>query len=427
MLKYLYMKKICHLDFNYFFVQVEELINPFIRNRPVAVGSITSRGVISTANYIARKYGVKSGQPVSEARRLCPDLIIKPGHYSEYSKVSNQIFSYLNERFPILERTSIDECYFDATEYLNNCENERDGLRDIQFEIYSRFGIKCSIGLSFTRFLAKMASDMEKPLGLVILDKNNFRNIIMGVDIKDCYGIGKKTYLKLSKLGIKTISDLYNATNKEIINVLGNSFEGFKNCVDGNSTDIINTTSSDPQSCSAMETFNSDTNDYDEIVSCLSRLSKQVSDELIHYHKVAKTVVLTLRDSTFETHSRRLQMNEYSNDANVILETGLKIFDNFSESDTLFRLVGIGVENLKKESEVPKSDLKQKKEYEPINLFSGLDQENDKKMEDEEKEIIFSKDPHSYSVDELVSLFNTKLSSPLFKTSVLKDKINNEK
>ena len=409
------MRKIVHLDFNYFFVQVEENLNPNLKGKPLAVGSVTSRGVISTSNYLARSFGIKSGMAVSEARRLCKDLLILEGSYRQYSKISNRIFSYLRGLFPLVEQMGIDEGFIDVTDYLTDKISDYDSLRDLQFAIFNKFSIKCSIGLSFTKFLAKMASDMEKPLGLTILTKENYKEKLSKLPIKDFFGIGKKTYPRLEKLNIKTIGDLVYCQDMNLIKSLGNIYTYCLECFNGLTSDIVNIESSLPKSCSASRTFSNDTNDYEEIKACLLEQARQVSEELKSYDLVGKTVVLTLRDSNFETHSKRITVNNPTNDVDEILSYGMKIFDSFAKEGVLLRLVGIGVDNLIKKGQkyIEKTDFVQN------NIFDNSPKEPNSCTIDDIQIVENSKK----TVDELVEMFNNQLSSPiLFKGNKLNKK-----
>lgn len=339
------MKRIVHIDFNYFFVQVEELFDKSLRNVPCAVGSTLGRGIISTSNYLARSFGVRSGMAVSMALKACPQLKLVHEHYREYSKISNKIFKFLRSKFNILNQVSCDECFIDMTEYLKG-QNEYDTLRDLQFDIYNKFQIKVSIGLSYTTFLAKMASDYKKPLGLTIITPENREEILYPIKIKDFYGIGKKTAPILEKNGIETIGDLVNNKFNMASSILKNQYSYCLECALGHSSDIVEVTDFDPKSCSAMTTFDTDTNDYEEIKNALTDLTRKVSKELQQYHKKAKTIVLTLRDTTFTTKSRRTTLSKYTDDTETILNAGLKIFAMMKSDETAYRLVGIGVDNL---------------------------------------------------------------------------------
>ena len=159
------MKKvIVHIDLNAFFASVEEVKNPSLKNKPVGIGGHGKRGVISTANYVARKYGVHSAMPVSQALKLCPNLILVQESYDDYIKYSNAFFSmirkYLGDK---IEIASIDECYVDFTDYKDKCTDPISYLKEMQKDVYNTLGLGCSIGLSYNKFLAKMASDLKKP------------------------------------------------------------------------------------------------------------------------------------------------------------------------------------------------------------------------------------------------------------------------
>lgn len=166
---------ILHIDLNAFFASCEEIKNPDLKEFPVAVGSTSKRGVISTANYEARKYGVHSAMPVYEALRLCPDLVLIQGDYGYYRSMSAQFFAYLKTFTHQIEPASIDECYMDVTDIIKRYKRPLDLVFEIQNGVYEKCHLNCSIGVAPNRFLAKMASDMRKPKGIQYLENRSFQ------------------------------------------------------------------------------------------------------------------------------------------------------------------------------------------------------------------------------------------------------------
>lgn len=335
------MKTIIHIDFNYFFAQVEEILDPSIKDKPVAVGYSIGRGVISTCNYIARGYGVRSGMPTSQVKKLCPEIVFVWSGWSKYSEKSIEIFSYLRDRYPLIEQFSCDEAYIDISD--EKIDNLHDYLRDLQIGIYNKFNIKVSIGCSFTKFLAKMASDLQKPLGLTILTKENYRQTIGSLPISHFYGIGKSTYPKLEKSGITTIDDLeYNPIASKI---LGNMYSYCLKCLQGISSDILNVEKEESKSCSSMHTFSYDTSDINEIVDMIKILANDITKRLNKHGKKAKTIVLTLRNSEFITKSKRVTLKEYTNSFETIFNNAVNLLNVLLQENTSYRLVGVGADN----------------------------------------------------------------------------------
>ena len=363
------MRNIVHIDLNAFFAQCEENEHPEFKGKPLAVGGGKRRGVISTANYEARKYGVHSAMNVYEATSRCKDLIIVEGHYDLYLKKSHEFMSFLRERFKNIQVASIDECYIDVTDYIDD-SNCYDYLRDLQIEIYKKLTLKCSIGYAHTTFLAKMASDLKKPLGLTIIINDDYKKLIWPLPIKDMYGIGKKTYPRLEKIGIKTIGDLVNSTDPRVKKILGNGYEYFLMHAQGKGNDFVDCGHYSPKSISASRTLEYDETDYDLARDMIERLAKDVCSQAKRDRKVARTIVLTYRTDEFITKSKRQTIAEPTSDYSLVAYYASAIFDKFYKGEPI-RLLGVGLENLEEQNEVNMS------------LFSDY-----KKVDNSSKEII---------------------------------------
>ena len=337
------MKNIVHIDLNAFFAQCEENCNPKYKNLPLAVGYDGKRGVISTSNYVARKYGVHSAMPTYKAKQLCKDLVIVNGRYDLYSKVSSNFMSYLKNRYKLVEVASIDEAYIDMTGYFEK-ENARSYLLDLQLDIYKKLSLKCSIGYSYNRFLAKMSSDLVKPMGLTICLDKDYKNLFWGMDISNMYGIGKKTTPKLKNLGINTIKDLALVNPIIVEPVLGSSTSTLISWANGEGSDIIDPSPFDPKSISNATTLYNDTNDIELLVDTLKQLTYNVVDQLKQYKKKTNTVVITLRDTSFKTRSKREAILPTS-DFETIYNKAVNILYDFYKGEDI-RLIGISLDNI---------------------------------------------------------------------------------
>lgn len=337
-------KTIVHIDLNAFFAQAECLRDTSLAGKAIAVGYDGRRGVVSTASYEARKSGVSSGMPIAKAKELCPALIIVDGHYSYYRELSRQFFGYLKKRFPILEQASIDECYIDMTEEVHG-KDIHGFLFDLQLSLYRVTRLKCSIGCGPNKFLAKMASDMKKPMGLTILDRESLPSLLWPLPIEKMYGVGTKTAPRLRMLGIETIGDLARTNDENVRKALGSFFDFLQGEANGWGEDVVDTSSFDPKSCSAERTFPENITEYEEIQDMIHLCSRDVARELRKYKKKATIVSLKLRDDHFVTRSKRQKMREPSDKEGDIFFTAMSIYDAFYRGESL-RLVGVAAEKV---------------------------------------------------------------------------------
>ncbi len=354
------MKRICHIDLNAFFCQCEILNDPSLKGKAMAVGHYAKRGVISTSSYEARKKGVYSAMSSYEAKNICPELILVTPHFGLYEQKSHQFFSYLKKRFSILEKASIDECYIDMTSEIASSD-ENDFLFDLQMDLFRHTSLKCSIGLSYNKFLAKMASDMKKPLGITIIQKEDIEKMIHPLSISSFFGIGKKTAPLLIENGITTIGDLANCEDERIKKILGSSFRFFKNEANGFGDDFVDASSFDPKSISSERTFIDDVTSYEEISTMILNCTKEVVMELRHYQKEAVSISLKLRNARFVTKSKRMTLDHPSDEEAILFSGYMKIFDSFYHDEPL-RLIGVSVERV-----VPKEEKKEEKIIKEIN------------------------------------------------------------
>lgn len=337
-------KYIVHIDLNAFFAQAEMLNDPSLRDKPVAIGREVKRGVVATASYEARKFGVNSGMPISEAKKLCPSLILVPGHYQYYSRLSHQFFSYLKQKFPILEKASIDECYIDMTNEIDK-EDPHSFLFDLQLELYRATKLKCSIGLGPNKFLAKMGSDYKKPLGLTIIDQDNIKEILWPLDIAKMYGIGKKTAPQLKLLGINTIGDLAKTEASEVKSLLGSQFIYLRDEARGYGDDFVDTSTFDPKSISAERTFSEDVTSYDEIKGVILSCCKEIAAKLSQYNKAATCLGIKFRSPDFITVSKREMTAKKIVTADELFYASMKLFDKYYDESPI-RLIGISCEKV---------------------------------------------------------------------------------
>ncbi len=340
-----------HIDLNAFFASAEELRNPELKEFPIAVGSLSSRGVLTTANYKAREFGVHSAMPVRQALSLCPELKIIPGDYEYYRSLSRQFFDYLRQYSGMLEILSVDECFLDVTEPIKKYARPLDLAVDIQQGVYEKLGLKCSIGVAPTRFLAKMASDMMKPMGITVLRKSEIERKLLPLPVKDMMGIGKKTLPKLQELGIETIGDLANPDNRnKVALILGKNYWPMMMQIQGKSTDQLSF-SSTRKSISHAETFGSDLYSLEEVLNQTRMIAMKLAGRMQKISKMGKQLSVTLRDRDFNNQVRSISLSDYTSRYETLYEAAaILVTENFEPIG--YRLIGITVGSLKDEDQI---------------------------------------------------------------------------
>lgn len=292
--------------------------------------------------------------PVSSAKQKCASLILIDGHYPLYVKYSHLFFSFLKERFPILEKASIDECFIDMTQEIQG-KDENDFLFDLQMLLYRCTQLKCSIGLSHNRFLAKMASDMKKPLGITILEQEQIPSLLWPLSIEKFYGIGKKTAPRLKEAGILTIGDLAKCDDKKIKDILGSSFYDFKDMANGKGSSFVDNREFNPKSISSERTFLSDEENYDDIASMIHSCCKEITNECHKHKKVSSCVVLKWRTPDFITKSKRITLNAFTDEMSLFEKAAMSIFDSIYHGQS-FRLIGVGLERVTDKEDLKKEE-----------------------------------------------------------------------
>lgn len=340
------MPVIFHIDLNSFFASCEIARNPSLKGKPIVVGGNSRRGVITTASYEARKYGIHSAMPLFQANKLCKDLIVLPIDMNLYKSTSEKFFKIINTYTANFEVASIDECYVDVTDILSGYENVIELAKKIQTEVFEKLHIGCSIGISNNRFLSKMGSDLKKPNGITILTKQNIRYFLWPLPVGDIHGIGKKTAAKLNDEGIITIGDFAKQENYSIIKqYLGKNALIFFNRANGNDIVRLNHSHNHLQSVGNSTTFQKDTDDVEEIKEYLKKLSLQVSQRAKKRDLISDNISITLKYTREYSVNRTYRLDEATNDFDKIYETSLLLFDlNFEERP--LRLVGISLNNV---------------------------------------------------------------------------------
>lgn len=347
------VKIIFHIDMNMFFCSVAVIKNPSLKGKAFAIGRENSyKGVISTASYEARKYGIHSAMPLIEAYRLLPSLIVVNPNFEDYKKYHNLFLSLIKEYSGIVEVASIDEVYADMTE-ISKRRNPIEVAKEIQLRLVKEYHLPSSIGIAPTLFLAKMASDIKKPLGITVLRIREVDKILYPLDVGDIFGIGKKTAPKLVAEGIKTIGDFANPINQDIIeNIIGRRmYLSILNALNGKSSNVVDPKRyDDSKSISTSNTYDTYLFDESDILIELKNMARRLHTDLKDDDYLTKTISITLRDSEFKTITRSKTI-DYTDDLYVIFDVIEDLLDeSFIEKD--YRLIGVGFSNLIKSEDL---------------------------------------------------------------------------
>lgn len=340
-----------HIDLNAFFASCEELKNPDLKGKPMAVGSLSKRGVLSTANYEARSFGVHSAMPVYEALKKCPELIIVQGDYNYYRSISAQFFEYLRKYSNLLEPCSIDECFLDVTEIISHYQRPLDLAFEIQDGVLETLGLSVSIGVAPTRFLAKMASDMRKPKGITVLRKKEIPTKLFPLSIDRIVGLGKKTIPLLKEKHIETIEDFANPENEQtVLQILGRNGYALIQKVKGNSSDKLEV-SSTRKSLSLSRTFEYDLYTIDEVLEKARLLTQQLSEKMIRDNQMGQLVSLSLRDTEFHNIVRSKNLSHYTNQFPLMFQAVQNLIEeNFEPIG--YRHIGVHMGSIKNQEQV---------------------------------------------------------------------------
>lgn len=344
-------KIIFHIDMNAFFASCEVIKKPYLKNVPFAIGSrFTKKGVITTANYVARKYGVNSAMNTNDALKICPNLLMYDCDFDLYNKCSKafmKVFlSYTNK----VEKASIDEAYLDVTDI------KKDSLvlaKEIQDKVLKDAKLPCSIGIGETLFLAKMASDLKKPLGITKIDEFNIKKVLYPLAIGDVFGLGKKTVPKLLENNIKKISDFMNLDNADKIKSLigDRRYNDIYKCITGKSNNKVNAS----KQFGVTSLGNSRTYDHEivldsEIKERFLTLAHMVSKKMKKEKKVGKRISITIKYCNYLVKIKSKTLLEYINDPLLIYSKAISIFYDCYEYEPI-RLLGITLSNFKKEND----------------------------------------------------------------------------
>jgi DNA polymerase-4 len=338
---------IVHVDMDAFYASVEQLDDATLEGQVVIVGGLGPRGVVATANYAARKFGVHSAMPMARARRLCPQARFIRPRMDRYREKSGEVFAIFEAFTPLVEGLSLDEAFLDVSGSLRLFGDPLDIACRIKRRIQVETGLTASVGVAHNKFLAKLASDARKPDGLLWIHQKQVQNFLDPMPISRMWGIGKQTAPKLKSLGILTIGQLRRADAMLLMPVLGNRVEHFQRLARGEDDRAVDAVRPD-QSISHEVTFDTNIGDADALRAELQRQAESVARRLRAQGLMARTVVVKIRDGDFRTVTRSRSLRACSSSTQTLYRMARALFENWRNDHrtTPLRLLGVGVTGL---------------------------------------------------------------------------------
>jgi DNA polymerase IV (DinB-like DNA polymerase) len=340
---------IFHVDMDHFYTAVEERLRPELKDKPVIVGADPiggmGRGVVSTSNYEARKFGVRSGMPISQAWKLCPQGVYLPVDMPLYVKVSDRIMMVLREYGGKFEQWGIDEAFLDVTSRVDGYAEAEILARQLKKQIVMREGLTCSVGVSYNKLIAKIASEMQKPDGLTIVKEQNAEEFLASLPVRRLLWVGKKTEAALGAMGIATIGDLASHDPSELaeaFGVMGNQLYLMAHGIDNSEVQER----IEIKSIGRDTTFQEDTDDFDFVLKTLDDLAEDVYVQVSRNQYYFKTVAIRIRYENFETHTHARTLSFATDRFLDLTKTARELMRPYLRPDRKIRLIGVRASNL---------------------------------------------------------------------------------
>jgi len=370
-------RRIIHVDMDAFYASVEQRDFPELRGKPVVVGgSPNSRGVVAAASYEARKYGIHSAMPASKAVRLCPHLVIQRHRFPIYREISKQIRDIFYSYTPLVEPLSLDEAFLDVTDVFESYGSAQQIGKEIKDQIKAETELTCSVGVAPNKFIAKIASDYDKPDGFYVVSPNKVKAFLADLPVKTIWGVGKASAGKLNEMGVETIHDLRKFELHELIHHFGKWGARLYDLARGIDERPVSP-SRESKSMSRETTFDKDIYELSELIEILDRLADRVCEDLKSESLRARTIHIKLRYGDFTTITRSHSLKEAIDNPEIIKEAARLLLTYKVVLDQRgARLIGVGLSNFEVEQQQP-------------SLFDGPDEQakTDAIFEDLRREI----------------------------------------
>jgi DNA polymerase IV len=349
-------RAILHVDMDAFYASIEQLDDPRLKGRPVIVGADPreghGRGVVAACSYEARKFGVRSALPIGRAWKLCPEGAFVRPRMKRYVEVSAQVMEVLRQFTNLVEPLSIDEAFLDITGSITLFGAPVQIARAIKKQIRETTGLTASAGVAPNKFLAKIASDLKKPDGLVVVELGEIEAFLRDLPIARLWGVGPKTEDRLHEMGLHTIGAIRGRTQEEMTRALGSNLGAHLHALAQGHDERPVVPNWEPKSISNETTFEEDTRDRELLVQTIRRLAESVGRRLRRENYRARKVTLKIRFEPFDTHTRQTSVKRPIDGDEDITRLALGLFDQFS-LDRRVRLIGVGTGEIVRPGEEP--------------------------------------------------------------------------
>lgn len=339
-------KKIIHIDMDAFYASIEQRDNPDYKGKPVAVGGSPEGrgGVVATASYEARKFGVRSAMPSKKALQLCPHIIFVRPRFDVYKQVSSHIREIFFRYTDLVEPLSLDEAYLDVTTDKAGIGSALDIAREIKTSIKEELQLTASAGVSINKFLAKIASDLQKPDGLTFIGPSRVESFMEKLDISKFHGVGKVTAEKMHNMGIHKGADLKRYSENDLVRLFGKTGRFYYQIVRGIDEREVEP-NRETKSVSGEDTFAYDLTTLDEMNAELEKIAHYVFERLQRYNLYGRTITLKVKYSNFQQITRNHSYQQAVTDIETIIKTAKQLLAASDSEDKKVRLLGIGVSN----------------------------------------------------------------------------------
>jgi len=337
------LRNILHVDMDAFYASVEQRDDPSLRGKPLVVGGGSNRGVVAAASYESRKYGIRSAMPMREAMRRCPELLSVKPRMAHYNAVSKQVFDIFRRFTPLVEGLSLDEAFLDVGDSLAIFGSDVEIAGRIKQSILQETGLTASVGVAANKLVAKIASDLDKPDGLVVVTEENMRSILDPLPVQVIPGIGRETLARLKHQRIVTIADLRIAPDRVLNPIFGRFAARTRDRASGIDQRPVVASRAD-KSISAEETFDQDLAEVDDMHRELLRLTEKTTQRLRAKHLTAGTLQVKIRQSDFSTFTRQRTLRPPANSVDTLYEVAKELLAEWlrEHPGSHIRLLGVG-------------------------------------------------------------------------------------